>query len=44
MRTALRTGNRGTFQQVLIDLGKIPGSFEYEEWMKIYETYQRERR
>jgi hypothetical protein len=44
MMTALRRGNRGLFQQVLSDLGKKPGSSEYEESMKEYERYQRERR
>ncbi len=44
MMSALRRGNRGLFQQVLIDLGKKPGSAEYEEWMREYEKYQRERR
>jgi hypothetical protein len=44
MLTALRQGNRGLFQQVLIELGKKPGSSEYEESMKEYEKYQRERR
>ena len=44
MLSALQRGNRGLFQQVLIDLGKKPGSAEYEEWMREYETYQRERR
>jgi hypothetical protein len=44
MMTALRRGNKGLFQQVLIDLGKKPGSAEYEEWMTEYEKYQRERR
>lgn len=44
MMFALRRGNRGLFQQVLIDLGKKPGSAEYEEWMREYEKYQRERR
>ncbi len=44
MMTALHRGNRGLFQQVLIDLGKKPGSSEYEEWMREYEKHQRERR
>ncbi len=44
MMTALQKGNRGLFQQVLIDLGKKPGSADYEEWMREYEKYQRERR
>lgn len=44
MMFALQRGNRGLFQQVLIDLGKKPGSAEYEEWMREYEKYQRERR
>ena len=44
MMTALRRGNRGLFQQVLIDLGKKPGSADYEEWMREYEKYQRDRR
>jgi hypothetical protein len=44
MMTALRRGNRGLFQQVLIDLGKTPGSADYEEWMREFEKYQRERR
>jgi len=44
MLSALQRGNRGLFQQVLIDLGKKPGSAEYEEWMREYERYQRERR
>jgi hypothetical protein len=29
---------------VLIELGKKPGSSEYEESMKEYEKYQRDRR
>jgi hypothetical protein len=41
MTTALRTGNRALFQQVLTDLGKKPGSAEYEESMREYEKYQR---
>jgi hypothetical protein len=41
MTTALRTGNRALFQQILTDLGKKPGSAEYEESMKEYEKYQR---
>jgi len=44
MMTALHRGNRGLFQQVLIDLGKKPGSAEYAEWMREYEKYQSERR
>jgi hypothetical protein len=44
MLTAIRRGNLGLFQQVLIDLGKKPGSSEYEESMREYEKYQRERR
>ena len=43
MMFALQKGNRGLFQQVLIDLGKKPGSAEYEEWMREYEKYQRGR-
>jgi hypothetical protein len=44
MMTALHRGNRGLFQQVLIDLGKKPGSAEHAEWMREYEKYQSERR
>ena len=43
MLDALRKGNLGLFQQVLIDLGQKPGSSEYEKSMKMFETYQRER-
>ena len=43
MLNAIRQGNRGLFQQVLIDLGQKPGSSEYEKSMKMFETYQRER-
>lgn len=43
MLNALRKGNRGLFQQVLIDLGQKPGSSEFEQSMKMFETYQRER-
>jgi hypothetical protein len=43
MLDALRKGNPGLFQQVLIDLGQKPGSSEYEKSMKMFETYQRER-
>jgi hypothetical protein len=41
MHTALRRGNLGLFQQVLIELGQQPGSAEYADLMKIYEDYQR---
>jgi hypothetical protein len=44
MLDALHKGNRGLFQQALIDLGQRPGSFEYESSMKIYDEYQREKR
>jgi len=44
MMSALQRGNRGLFQQILIDLGKKPGSPEYDDWMREYEKYQRERR
>ena len=43
MLDALRKGNPGLFQQVLIDLGQKPGSSEYEKSMKMFETHQRER-
>ena len=39
---AIRRGNRGFFQQVLInDLGQKPGSAEYESSMKKFDDYQR---
>jgi hypothetical protein len=44
MMTALHRGNRGLFQQVLIDLGQKPHSSEYDASMKMYEDYQREKR
>jgi hypothetical protein len=44
MMFALQRGNRGLFEQVLIDLGKKPESAEYDEWMREYEKYQREQR
>jgi hypothetical protein len=43
MLTAIRRGNLGLFQQVLIELGQQPGSSEYEASMKLYEKYQREK-
>jgi len=43
MLNAIRNGNRGLFQQVLIDLGQKPGSSEYEQSMKLFESYQAER-
>jgi hypothetical protein len=40
---AIRRGNRGLFQQILIDdLGEKPGSPEYEDSMKKFDDYQRE--
>jgi hypothetical protein len=44
MMFALQRGNRGLFEQVLIDLGKKLESAEYDEWMREYEKYQREQR
>jgi hypothetical protein len=44
MLTAIRRGNLGLFQQVLIELGQQPGSSEYETSMKLYEEYQLEKR
>ena len=44
MLNAIHRGNRGLFQQVLIELGQKPGSSEYENSMRKYEDYQRERR
>jgi hypothetical protein len=44
MLIALRRGNRGLFQQVLIDLGQKPGSDEYEASMKKFEDYRRGKR
>jgi hypothetical protein len=44
MLNSLRWGNKGLFQQVLIDLGQKPGSDEYEKWMKKYDEYQRAKR
>jgi len=43
MLNAIRGGNRGLFQQVLIDLGQKPGSSDYESSMKSYDEYQREK-
>jgi hypothetical protein len=43
MLNAIRNGNRGLFQQVLIDLGQKPGSSEYAQSMKLFESYQAER-
>jgi hypothetical protein len=44
MMTAIKRGNVGLFQQVLIELGQQPGSAEYANSMKIYEDYQRGKR
>jgi hypothetical protein len=44
MLIALRRGNRGLFQQTLIEIGQKPGSDEYESSMKKYEEYQRGKR
>jgi hypothetical protein len=44
MLTAIRRGNRGLFQQTLIDLGQKPGSSEFERSMKMFEDYQRAKR
>ena len=44
MLIALRRGNRGLFQQVLIEIGQQPGSEEYEASMKRFEDYQRGKR
>lgn len=42
---AIRRGNRGLFQQILIDdFGQKPGSAEYENAMRKFDDYQRERR
>jgi hypothetical protein len=43
MLNAIRRGNRGLFQQVLIDLGQKPGSSEFAQSMKMFDPYQRER-
>ena len=41
---AIRRGNRGLLQQILInDLGQKPGSAEYESSMKSFDDYQREK-
>lgn len=41
---AIRRGNRGLFQQILInDLGQKPASAEYESLMKKFDDYQREK-
>jgi hypothetical protein len=42
--TAIKRGNLGLFQQVLIELGQRPGSSEYEQSMKLYKEYQRAKR
>ena len=44
MRIALHRGNRGLFQQVLIEIGQLPGSDEFEASMKRFEDYQRGKR
>jgi hypothetical protein len=44
MLTAIRRGNRGLFQQTLIDLGQKPGSSEFDRSMKMFEDYQRAKR
>jgi hypothetical protein len=44
MLDALRRGNKGAFQQVLIDLGQKSGSDAYEVSMKRFEDYQRAKR
>jgi hypothetical protein len=44
MLIALRRGNRGLFQQVLIENGQKPGSDVYEASMKMFEDYQRGKR
>jgi hypothetical protein len=41
MLIALRRGNRGLFQQVLIEIGQQPRSDEYEASMKRFGDYQR---
>jgi hypothetical protein len=41
---ALMRGNRGLFEQALIELEQKPGSADYESSMKKYEDYQRTRR
>jgi len=41
---ALIRGNRGLFEQALIELGQKPGSADYESSIKKYEDYQRTRR
>ncbi len=43
MLNAIRRGNPGLFQQVRIDLGQKPGSSEFAQSMKMFETYQRDR-
>jgi len=44
MLQALQRGNRGLFEQVLIDLGQKRGSSEYEASLKAFDDYQRGRR
>jgi hypothetical protein len=41
---ALIKGNRGLFEQALIELEQKPGSADYESSVKKYEDYQRTRR
>ena len=43
--SAIHRGNRGFFQQLLIDdFGLEPGSAEYESLLKKFDDYQRDRR
>jgi hypothetical protein len=44
MMIALRRGNAGLFQQILIENGQLPGSDEYAASMKKFEDYQRGKR
>ena len=44
MLQALQRGNRGLFEQVLIDLGQKRGSSEYEASLKAFDDYHRGRR
>ena len=40
----MRKGNRALFQQVLIDLDEKPGTARYDELLRMYDDYQREKR
>jgi hypothetical protein len=41
---SMRKGNRALFQQVLIDLDEKPGTARYDELLRMYDEYQREKR